>query len=127
MTDAEALALIKALTAQLRKVQGEVSRRGFEGRATRGEVVPFSLNGGLLRRGFVARGSTGALSTTGNAASLPQVGVSWKPFPIINPVTGQRGFLIDRTKPFPQYLAGIKRDYLVDPLGLVKEIRLVDL
>jgi hypothetical protein len=43
--------------------------------------------------------------------------VSWKPIP---------NFQIDRSKPFPQYITNIRRDYLVDPGGIVTSVTLVD-
>lgn len=138
MTDEELLAQIRSITAQLRKVKIEVTPRGFVARAQRGDVQPSALNGGLLRRGWVGRATTGAVAPTGDQGNLvtppPPSSVSWKPFPVISWVdkaTGEimtgRGFLIDRSKPFPQYVPDIRKRFLNDPQKLVGSVEAIEL
>lgn len=144
MTLDEAVATIATLRAQLETVRAQLvkalaeleNRRGFVARATRGDLAIPILGGGLLRRGWVGRASTGFTTSTGDQGNLvvnpPPSSVSWNLFPVItykDPATGLmvtgRGFIIDRSKPFPQYVPDIKKRFLNDPLKLVGSVEVI--
>lgn len=119
---------INDLNAEIANLKAQLAK-GFVSRAVAGQVVPIGASG-LLVTGAVGRATTGQIGvTTGTPMQTTLPLASFKPFPTIqwkDPVTGQQmtgqGFLIDRTKAFPQYIAGVRANYFVGPANAVLEL-----